>query len=687
MLKTTLVALSVPIALLGIAFHTTGALFSGATVPEQDDMASIEDASLLLQTEDASSLLQTQVGLTDRLSSKLSPHRAGTDTQVVSEHKSNDILFVAIAACLALCCMICFSYIGSYLYPEQIEGKATLGPGSASTSGDGSERVDLTVEQKDIHEQAPSNDSNQGIYHTLLGMWNAFGGRFLVMMVFGQILLCGFSQQLCNTATPYVYAEYGTSSVLVSVYSTIKLLPYACRFLIGVTFNMCPIRGYHYLPFMLVASILGIASYICIALLQPTMVSALGFTIMLFFARLQEATVDIGITSRIATNYKKNPALGPALSVFSNGCMMFSAYLAAGLFGIVAQDVPGVKGDPRVVFAVCATLACLVLPLVYFNFHGEEKVSSEKAAEIRQQLLADKELFVLGIVVCSLAVLLSISQLLITTAYLRLISSIIVLALAALGLNMVFGPEIAKPQTYELIASACAPSVSAASFYFYTDTVEEYSAGPHFGPLFYNGALSIIGGLFTILGLAVFMKYLYIWKFRHISMLYPVMLAIVRIPDMIIFSRLNVSWGISDHVFVIGGEPLSFFVKIWPMMMTSILVCKCSPAGLEATVVAILTSYANFSGVVSDCLGAFVLEVSGVNPSGAPNENEQFARLSQVTLVAMIIPLFPLFLLPYLMPNAKLTDEFLVTNKESPTAGSWLNRWRGTSEVKESPFW
>merc|ERR1719265_2418520 len=48
--------------------------------------------------------------------------------------------------------------------------------------------------------------------------------------------------------------------------------------------------------------------------------------------------------------------------------------------------------------------------------------------------------------------------------------------------------------------------------------------------------------------------------------------------------------------------------------------------------------------------------------------------------IATLLPAITIFMIPYLIPNAKQTDRLLLSNPGSATAGSPLSRWLGQRE-------
>jgi hypothetical protein len=64
-------------------------------------------------------------------------------------------------------------------------------------------------------------------------------------------------------------------------------------------------------------------------------------------------------------------------------------------------------------------------------------------------------------------------------------------------------------------------------------------------------------------------------------------------------------------------------------------------------------------------MGAFALDAFGVQPSGASDESAQFDNLWIVALIAMLLPVIPLVLIRWLIPDGEQTAKLLETTEEN----------------------
>lgn len=79
-------------------------------------------------------------------------------------------------------------------------------------------------------------------------------------------------------------------------------------------------------------------------------------------------------------------------------------------------------------------------------------------------------------------------------------------------------------------------------------------------------------------------------------------------------------------------------------------------------------------------MGAFVLDLLNVHPSGEINEDAQFENLWKASVISTTLPLATLWLLPILIPDAKQTDALLPPGERSATRGSLWHRLMGVVE-------
>merc|ERR1719191_2054488 len=194
---------------------------------------------------------------------------------------------------------------------------------------------------------------------------------------------------------------------------------------------------------------------------------------------------------------------------------------------------------PKVLFLVAAVPAAFTIYPVMMGYMEETKLTPEELAENRARYLQQKE-------ACGLCVLMLISSIAVMGVGLISRDPAINCAVAvAVGMamlvcfSMVLSPVIAKFNAFSLIQTALSLSTGGASFYFYTDTPEQYPEGPHFSDFFYNSVLGTVGTVFSLIGIFSYQRYMSNWKYRNLLIITNVTLSVFSALDIMMYARLN----------------------------------------------------------------------------------------------------------------------------------------------------
>lgn len=245
-------------------------------------------------------------------------------------------------------------------------------------------------------------------------------------------------------------------------------------------------------------------------------------------------------------------------------------------------------------------------------------------------------------------------------------------------------PVIAKMNAFFFLQNVLSVSVHGAAFYFFTDTPEQYPEGPHFEPKFYVSAIGMVAAVFSLLGMAVYNKFAMGWRYRTIIVAGNLASMVLQLLNCIVFSRLNVKWGISDAYFMVCSSAIQSAVFQFGWMPGTVMLAQLVPKGLESTMYALLAGSFNLSGGMSQFSGAYLLKWLGCQPNGSKDESAQFDNLWVASLIGTLLPCLTLLLVPILIPDASQTEKLLVEGDNagnSPCTGSlWEVRWRRKEE-------
>jgi hypothetical protein len=246
-----------------------------------------------------------------------------------------------------------------------------------------------------------------------------------------------------------------------------------------------------------------------------------------------------------------------------------------------------------------------------------------------------------------------------------------------IAFGLVLTPVIAKFVMFSVLQSSLALSVSGATFYFYTDTVEQFPEGPHFTPFFFNSVIGALSSIFSLLGIFLYQRYTSTWKYRHIFLVMNALFSLACLTDILMFTRANVKIGIPDHIMIIGGTIFEnvFNTMLW-MPQVVILSFMC-PKGMEATMYALLAGSHNLGSTISSNCGAFLLRKLSCTPSGLVGESAAFENLWVAAVIATVLPMITISALFWLLPDARQNENIPGVPEDDVCCGSLWRRWTG----------
>jgi hypothetical protein len=77
-------------------------------------------------------------------------------------------------------------------------------------------------------------------------------------------------------------------------------------------------------------------------------------------------------------------------------------------------------------------------------------------------------------------------------------------------------------------------------------------------------------------------------NFLQSIMIPNIVASVLSFADIIVFTRKNLEWGIPDKFFVLGGTVTSAIISNWMWMPGVMIMSRLCPAGMEATMFALL---------------------------------------------------------------------------------------------------
>jgi len=518
-----------------------------------------------------------------------------------------------------------------------------------------------------------------GLLSYLTTLQEHFGYKLMVLLFVCQHCLKGFADLFSRQATPYLYASYHVPAPQVQIYAGVTGLPWAMKPIIGLLSDVCPIASYNKAPYMIITSMLAVVGVLYVGLVPASVLPITAVVFGLFLLSLQISACDLLSEAKYAERIAQVPAYGPGLLSYVWAGLSAGGMVAVLLSGVVI-DISG----PKLVFCLVTVPVVLVLVPVLMGYLEEQKVTPEALQHARGVFYQQKE-------ACFLCILMFVGSIAIICAGLRFSSpeinfvvSCSVAVVMLISFSLVLSPVIAKFNAFSLLYSSLSLSVSGAAFYFYTDTPEKYKSGPHFTPYFYNSVIGTVGQVMSLFGIVLYQKFFSSWKYRHLLLMTNIVGSGLALLDVAFFKRLNLEWGIADEFFVLGLNVFEVIVQQWMWMPQVVILSFLCPKGMEATMYALLAGCHNLGNTIASNSGALLLQTLGCLPDGSDGEDAQFDNLWKASLLASALPLFSLFALYPLIPDAYQNEKLSTDETLDATAGSLWKRLTAASHRHSS---
>lgn len=523
-----------------------------------------------------------------------------------------------------------------------------------------------------IPKESGSGSSSIGNPFTWLReLADSFGYKLLVMLFVVQHCQKGFMSSFTGAAEPYLYKTYKVPAPQMQIYQSVTNLPWVMKPIIGLVSDIMPVMGYKKAPYMLLTSLGCAVACVVLGLAPHAVVSVTGLVICLFVINLQFSTCDLLSEAKYAEKIRLRPAHGPALLTF-----VWFGMQVGGLVATLASGPTIHAVGPKIPYLVAAAPAVAVMIPVALGYLEEQWTSPEEASAIRQRYYQQREACALCFLMLGSGVALAVCGITSGNPLANCITAVLVAVVVLLGFSLVLSPVIAKFNAFSLIQGALSLNIGGATFYFYTDTVEQYKDGPHFSEFFYNSVMGTLGSICSLIGIYFYQRYMSTWKYRSLLIFTNVIASMLALLDVVMFARLNKRVGIPDHVLVLGLSCLQNVIFQWQWMPQVVILSYLCPSGMEATMYALLAGCANLGNSVSSNCGALLLYHLGCRPSGEQAEGEQFKNLWIAAIISTVLPLIAVIVLQHLIPDAR-QNEKIVTEDSDATSGSALRTWFG----------
>lgn len=412
-------------------------------------------------------------------------------------------------------------------------------------------------------------------------------------------------------------------------------------------------------------------------------VSITSAVIAQFLLSLQCSTCDLLTEAKYAEKMQERPQQGPALMTFVWVGITFGGLVATAISGSL-MSVMGYKAA----FALAIVPNSLIVVPLLGNYMEETRKSPEEQSFARSQLAKQPETCLLCVLMLLGTLVLTVLGIYVQSVRVNAVASLVVAVVMLISFSLVLRPIIAKVNAFFLLQTSLSLSLSGASFYFYTDTQQSYPEGPNFSMTFYVSVLGVIGAICSLVGLWSYQRYASSWTYRGLLLATNVVAICLSFFDVLFFARQNRRIGIPDQYWVLGSQVLGSVVQYWQWMPGVVILSQLCPKGMEATMYALLAGCHNLGGAVASNCGALVLNLMSCEPTGAANESLQFRNLWMASAISTALPAVTLFLVPFLIPDAKQTDKLMQDDDRDATSGSLWREYLAASRpiaTREAP--
>lgn len=505
---------------------------------------------------------------------------------------------------------------------------------------------------------------------------DAFGWKLLLTLFVSQHLMKGLLSGLVAAPTQFIYRSLKVSAPQVQVFSGIAALPWAMKPVLGLLSDHFPICGLHKAPYLLIMSLLGMCAIITLALADLEALGVRLVVVCFFLINAQLSSCDLLTEAKYAEQLKAKPAHGPDLMTF----VWWGLNCASLLATMVSGPLLAHFGNQASFFLSLPLATSILFPL-FGNLLEETKLSHEEVRKCRRKVLKHPVMFLLCFLMFLGTSLMTVVGVWFQSVALNAAVALTVAVVMLVAFSVTLSPMIAKVNAFFVLQTALGLSTGGATFYFFTDTQEQYPEGPHFSLLFFISVLGIVGAVFSLVGIAIYNRYMQTWSYRKLLLLTNIIGFLLSWLDVVVFTRGNLKLGIPDRLFVVGSSVSETIVFQWRWMPGILFLSQLCPKGMEATMYALLAGCHNLGSSVASSCGALVLQWLQVQPSGELNETYQFDNLWKASALSSVLSFATCILLPFFVPDVRQTDTLLTGEAAlDPSHNSLWRRWFGSDQ-------
>jgi len=497
--------------------------------------------------------------------------------------------------------------------------------------------------------------------------WQLLGSTVVTHHLLKGFVAGGGDEGLLGKPVEFLLRAQNVPAARLQALQAVGTAPWVLKPIIGYLSDSMPLCGYKKAPYAIITTLIAIVAVACLGFQMVQHPSLIA--LCLFFAYLQIAAATLFVDAKQSEATKGNADLGPEYITFTMVGMnvgMFASLVIAGTLITYA--------GPHSAYLFALPFVALLLLPVCCNWLQEVKLAPDQSGFSLAAARRSPCVLTLSLILVPLVSALAIGSMMDFPSHILLYISLIASVMMLLGYLLLVRFEIGGPVAFSFGLRLANLHIDGAMFYFYTNTAEQYPAGPHFSPFFYVSCLGAcaISGLIVgfISGNGMFKEMSY-RRSMFITILLRSCTQLTLIPLLL---RWNVAYGVPDAFY---APLVTFFDTMtcaWRQIPMSVLFLQATPLGLESSMSALNAGTSNLGIMISFFLGGFALVMMGVEPAGNPGESGEFANLWKVQAMAALLPVLTLVFLPFLIPSATQTEQLIVENKESTTHNAPFTR-------------
>ncbi len=419
--------------------------------------------------------------------------------------------------------------------------------------------------------------------------------------------------------------DLGLSPAQVAALMGIAAIPWTIKPLFGLMSDGLPLFGYRRRPYLIISGLLGALSWLALATWVDNAWTA---TTAILLTSLSVAISDVIVDSLVVERAREESlAQAGSLQSLSWGCSAVGGLITAYLSGWLLQHL-----SSSAVFEITATFPLLVTIVAWLI--AEEKIEKNSLAK-------ETEKFRVNI---------QIKQL-----------------WGALRQKSIWLPAAF------LFMWQATPTADSAFFFFATN---ELGFQPEF-----LGRVRLVTSLASLIGIWIFQHFLKTVPFRLILGWSTVIAAALGMTTLLLVTHANRAIGIDDHWFSLGDSLILTVMGQITWMPVLVLSARLCPAGVEATLFALLMSVWNLSGLLSHELGALLTSWLKVTETNFDN----LWLLVIITNLSTLLPLPFLGWLPAGDPKEE-SDELSIAAAPPSLAPAEVFEHHSPGSMAEQPY-